>query len=96
MNRLAFIGVPSFASGCLIAAPGTGAAWRGTISRHSLSARCVAACRARGWLGMRSLSQGREVWSSHVVHTHKIAGSNPAPATSLPSLKLMPRSCGPP
>ncbi len=96
MNRLAFIGVPKSVSGCLIAAPGNGAAWRGMISRHSLSARCVAACRGRRCLGKRSLSQGGEAWSSHMVHTHKIAGSNPAPATSLPIVKSMPRSCGPP
>ena len=42
------------------------------------------------------LQQGGKAWPSHVVHTHKIAGSNPAPATSLPSLKSLPCSCGPP
>lgn len=30
-------------------------------------------------------AQGREAWPSHLVHGQKTAGSNPAPATNLPS-----------
>lgn len=71
---------------------------RGIVPSRSSPTDCADSRRAGGpsMSGALSFPQGREAWSFHVVHTHKIAGSNPAPATRLPVLKWMPRSCGPP
>lgn len=80
------------------AAPGMPVHRRGAVPSRSLSFGCANLRRPGGpsTSGAFSFPQGREAGSSRVAHNHYVAGSNAAPATSLPSLKWIPRSCGPP
>lgn len=71
---------------------------RGLFPVRSSSTDCANSRRTGGppTSGALFFPQGGEAWLYRVVHTHKTAGSNPAPATSLPALKCLPRACGPP